>query len=309
MAYITAITNLHCCKQCQRSKIHRYTKPPIHDLPQPTRRFGHIHVDVVGPLPPSEGKRYIFTIIDPLLAGLRPCPWRMQLPDPAPRHSLASGSPGFVSPQAANGIIERWHRTLKTTLTARCTTATWTSKLLRLLLGFRTTPNEDLAHSAAEMVYGQPLVVPREFFPNDGASDTQIEDLRRVARVLQCSPRAFKLQLERTNRLGYHRAPKASINRCHGPRRRHLHELRTPFSPSQDPRFVVLSPSLGGGTVAEATITSAPALPLRLIASVDNGAASLGILTSPHLAPAHLALHNCPYAESAGRQAWRGPRC
>jgi len=52
------------CEHCQRSKIHRHTKPPIQDLPQPTQRFSYIHMDVVGPLPPSEGKRYIFTIID-----------------------------------------------------------------------------------------------------------------------------------------------------------------------------------------------------------------------------------------------------
>ncbi|XP_069994987.1 uncharacterized protein [Penaeus vannamei] len=82
----------------------------------------------------------------------------------------------------ANGLIERWHRSLKMALTARCTTVTWTSQLPWVLLGLRTTPKEDLAHSAAEMVYGQPLVVAGEFFPNDGVSDTRIEDLRRVAR-------------------------------------------------------------------------------------------------------------------------------
>ena len=30
----------------------------------PNRRFGSIHVDIVGPLPESEGMKYLFTIVD-----------------------------------------------------------------------------------------------------------------------------------------------------------------------------------------------------------------------------------------------------
>ena len=33
-------------------------------IPIPARRFSHVHVDLVGPLPPSGGFRYLFTIID-----------------------------------------------------------------------------------------------------------------------------------------------------------------------------------------------------------------------------------------------------
>ena len=59
---ITAWTRT--CVSCQRSKIHRHTKSSLGSFQQPTRRFGHIHVDIVGPLPSFEGKRYLFTIID-----------------------------------------------------------------------------------------------------------------------------------------------------------------------------------------------------------------------------------------------------
>ena len=52
------------CIPCQTSKITRHTESGISSFPQPDRRFGHIHVDIVGPLPQSEGKRYLFTIID-----------------------------------------------------------------------------------------------------------------------------------------------------------------------------------------------------------------------------------------------------
>ncbi len=37
--------------------------PPPH-IPVPTRRFSHIHVGLVGPLPASKGFTYLFTIID-----------------------------------------------------------------------------------------------------------------------------------------------------------------------------------------------------------------------------------------------------
>ncbi|XP_037779176.1 uncharacterized protein LOC119575602 [Penaeus monodon] len=82
----------------------------------------------------------------------------------------------------ANVLIERWHRSLKTALTTHCTTATWILQLPWVFLGLRTTLKEDLANSAAEMVYTQPHIVPEEFFPSDGSGDTQLEDLRRVAR-------------------------------------------------------------------------------------------------------------------------------
>ena len=52
------------CKQCQAAKIHRHTTAPIGTFLQPDARFDHLHVDLVGPLPPSQGLRYLLTIID-----------------------------------------------------------------------------------------------------------------------------------------------------------------------------------------------------------------------------------------------------
>ena len=52
------------CHPCQSSKVARHTKAPLEHFPAPDRQFGSIHVDLVGPLPPSEGMTYIFTIID-----------------------------------------------------------------------------------------------------------------------------------------------------------------------------------------------------------------------------------------------------
>ncbi|ROT80311.1 Transposon Ty3-G Gag-Pol polyprotein [Penaeus vannamei] len=126
--------------------------PAIRNLPQPKRRFGQIHVDVVGPLPQSEGKRYIFTIID------RSTRWPEATPmEDATTRSCAQalldswiarfGLPEHITSDRGASFTSELHMDFAATLGA-----SWA----------QTTPKEDLAHSAAEMVYGQPLVVAGE---------------------------------------------------------------------------------------------------------------------------------------------------
>ncbi|KAH8266535.1 hypothetical protein KR026_004912, partial [Drosophila bipectinata] len=63
----------------------------------------------------------------------------------------------------ANGMIERWHRTLKAAL--KCVDPiNWSSSLHLILLGLRTTIKSDIGLSPAEMVYGITLRVPGGFF-------------------------------------------------------------------------------------------------------------------------------------------------
>ena len=52
------------CVPCQRAKVTRHTKTPIAPLDMPDGRFSALHLDLVGPLPESEGKSYLLTIID-----------------------------------------------------------------------------------------------------------------------------------------------------------------------------------------------------------------------------------------------------
>ena len=39
-------------------------RPPVHQIPDDPGRFRHVHVDIVGPLPPSRGARYLLTAVD-----------------------------------------------------------------------------------------------------------------------------------------------------------------------------------------------------------------------------------------------------
>ncbi len=52
------------CMGCQRGKIHRHISLKPEAIAVPSRRFSHLHVDIVGPLPSSNGFTYIFTVID-----------------------------------------------------------------------------------------------------------------------------------------------------------------------------------------------------------------------------------------------------
>ena len=52
------------CVQCQTSKVQRHIKAPLQHYDVPHGRFDHINVDLVGPLPRSQGFTHLFTIVD-----------------------------------------------------------------------------------------------------------------------------------------------------------------------------------------------------------------------------------------------------
>ncbi|KAM0728859.1 Gag-Pol polyprotein [Formica fusca] len=75
---------------------------------------------------------------------------------------------------ASNGILERWHRTLKSAIMCHAN-ENWFEILPTVLLGLRTCFKEDLNASPAEMLYGSTLRIPGEFFiEEDLPSDPEI---------------------------------------------------------------------------------------------------------------------------------------
>ncbi|GFW65381.1 transposon Tf2-8 polyprotein [Trichonephila clavipes] len=60
------------CLACQKSKIHRHTRSPLSSFQEPSQRFDHVHLDLIGPLPPSNGYTYCLTMIDRFRNGQRP---------------------------------------------------------------------------------------------------------------------------------------------------------------------------------------------------------------------------------------------
>ncbi|XP_051898645.1 uncharacterized protein LOC127585315 isoform X2 [Pristis pectinata] len=186
-------------RHCQTSKIQRHTKVPPQQFEPTRRRFDHIHVDLVGPLPVSRGARYLLTIVDRFTRWPEATPLTDITTDSCARALLTTwvsrfGVPAHITsdrgtqftyslwaalanllgtqlhtttayhPQS-NGLVERFHRHLKSALMARLKGPNWVDELPWVLLGIRTAPKEDLRTSSAELVYGAPLVVPRDFIP------------------------------------------------------------------------------------------------------------------------------------------------
>ncbi|KFD54704.1 hypothetical protein M513_04404 [Trichuris suis] len=74
-------------------------------------------------------------------------------------------APTFAYHPQANGIVELFHRHLKSALTAHAaTTNRWIDALPLVMLGIRSTVKEDLHHATAELVFGAPLRLPGVFF-------------------------------------------------------------------------------------------------------------------------------------------------
>ena len=51
------------CVPCQQPKVNRHIHAPVANFRSPSRRFSHVHVDVAGPLPSSQGFTHLPTVV------------------------------------------------------------------------------------------------------------------------------------------------------------------------------------------------------------------------------------------------------
>jgi Reverse transcriptase (RNA-dependent DNA polymerase)/RNase H-like domain found in reverse transcriptase/Integrase core domain/Integrase zinc binding domain len=188
---------IRTCLFCQRGKISRHVHVAADHIPVPVRRFAHLHVDLVGPLPNSCSYTYLFTIVDrttrwpeavPLTAtSAADCAaalfagWiqRFGVPETITSDRGAQftsslwaalchlldinhSSTTAYHPQS-NGLVERFHRRLKDALRARCAAADWHAHLPWVMLGIRAAWRLDGSYSPAEAVYGAQPVLPGQF--------------------------------------------------------------------------------------------------------------------------------------------------
>ncbi|MBM3938844.1 MAG: DDE-type integrase/transposase/recombinase, partial [Sphingomonadales bacterium] len=159
------------CLSCQRTKVQQHVHLPPEAIPVPDRRFAHLHVDLVGPLPPSGGFTYLFTIIDRATRWFEALPvatitaadcasalftgWITRFGVPSSITSdrgaqftstlwsslckllnIQHISTTAYHPQG-NGLVERQHQRLKDALRARASGPAWIQDLPWVLLGMQ----------------------------------------------------------------------------------------------------------------------------------------------------------------------------
>ncbi|CAI2736261.1 unnamed protein product [Schistosoma spindalis] len=89
----------------------------------------------------------------------------------------------------ANGLVERFHRQLKASLSAS-NISQWTDALPLVLLGIRNAVKSDIGYTASQLVYGTTLRLPGEFVnPSSSSMDM---DLTSYANRLTNAMRSVK---------------------------------------------------------------------------------------------------------------------
>ena len=217
------------CKGCQTAKVSRHNTPVFGKFTEPTERFDHVHIDIVGPLPYANGFRYLLTCVDRFTCWPEAIPivdiraetiadaffsgWIARYGTPATittdrgaqfesklwdnlcnQFGIIRNRTTSYHPQS-NGMVERFHRQLKAAIMAHESPNPWTITLPAVLLGVRSAVKERLRRSAAEMIYRTTLRLSGEFtqqYTVDANTDLEnYSDKLRVAmsRLRLCPPR------------------------------------------------------------------------------------------------------------------------
>ena len=212
--------------QCQRLKIQQHTVTPFSTFGTPDARFDHVHLDIVRPLPSSNGFTYLLTRVDHftrwpeaiLIADITAetvvntfvARWVTWVGVPSVITTDRGGQfqsrfwqqlvrllgTKWVRTTAyrpiANSLVERFHRQLKVALKCLSIPERWTNLLSIVLLSARTALNNDLPCSAAEVVYGTTLCLPAEFFHSSSSNTIDqviyITRLKETMMQLRASP-------------------------------------------------------------------------------------------------------------------------
>ena len=202
------------CISCQRSKVSRHTKSALQTFSLPAARFDHVHIDLVGPLPPSNGYHYLLTCIDKYTRWPEAIPVPDMTAETVARAFVEQwvsrfGVPSYITTDQgrqfqsnlftslmsllgtkqirttpyhpiSNGLVERFHRSLKQALMCH-SNQRWTDILPLVLLGLRTAFKEDLKCTTAELVYGCTINLPGEFItPSSNNTEHPYDLLQRL---------------------------------------------------------------------------------------------------------------------------------
>nr|VZI02723.1 unnamed protein product [Spirometra erinaceieuropaei] len=163
------------CLSCQRNKVQRHNKSPPGTFPSPDARFSHVHLDVAETIVKAFVSRWVAMFGAPSTVTTdRGAQFESALFQTLLNFLGCTRIRTTAYHPAANGMVERFHRQLKTALRAVEDPGNWSDNLPLALLGIRAALKSDLGCSAAELVFGTTLRLPGEMITptSRGADET-----------------------------------------------------------------------------------------------------------------------------------------
>ena len=136
---------------------------------------------------------------------------------------------------SANGMVERFHRQLKSSLKAKGASQNWIDSLPLILLGIRTALKIDLKCSTAELVYGSTLRLPGELFQR---STCELDPVSLVSRLRASMSRFQAIHARPPAQRSIYIDP--GLSTCTHVFVRH-DAIRKPLQPPYDGQYRVLS--------------------------------------------------------------------
>ena len=202
------------CPKCQSCKVSRHNRARLSNYPTINNRMHTVHTDLVGPLRPSKGFRYVLTIRDRATGFLAATPLKdksaLSVVTAFNNHFIGIfGVPTIIisdngkefcahifkdfckslgvthkrvttyHPQS-NGYIERAHRILKVALRALEDPSDWADELPKIILAINNQRSDESEFTPHQQTFGMPGRVPGIFF-FDQPSDTNPNTLNTYA--------------------------------------------------------------------------------------------------------------------------------
>ena len=216
------------CHPCKMGKQSRTINPGVGEFTVPDQRFQFLHLDIVGPLPESQGKKFLLTIVDRCSRWLEAYPLARDSAEEVCQAfiqwisrfglcgaAFSDNGNSFISNlyndilkklgievkfspayhAATNGMVERKHQDLKNSLRAALVEMgnterdRWMEALPWVLLGRRVAYQPNLDASSAQMVLGMAPKIPGQLLGHPGPPLNRVQTRHLLDKLYKMSDR------------------------------------------------------------------------------------------------------------------------